>query len=292
MDENNPLDPQASQPNQNPAPQPVVPTDQFFQPSVNPAATPVPVNPTVEPTVVTPQAAQQPIEQPVTVQPVQNTTQPEASAQSPQPIVGDQAPQPQQPPAPVAEHQTDTLGIISIVLFFVFSLAGLIVGIIGIRRAKKRGYSATLSIIGTVLNGVAMSFVALILPLLVITTFSGIQQKGRDTERQTDIRAIHGQLEAYYAQKGAYPLLTELNDSSWRQTNMSSLGTTALTDPRNETDSALKSAPTAGAYSYQVYEVDNITPCTIAAKCAKYTLTATLDGSINGSNTYIKTSLN
>ena len=50
-----------------------------------------------------------------------------------------------------------------------------------------------------------------ILAALVVTTFTGIQQKARDTERQTDIKAVHGQLEAYYAQNGAYPALADLN---------------------------------------------------------------------------------
>ena len=41
-----------------------------------------------------------------------------------------------------------------------------------------------------------------ILATLVIVTFSGVQQKARDSERKTDINAIAGQLEAGYANKG------------------------------------------------------------------------------------------
>jgi prepilin-type N-terminal cleavage/methylation domain-containing protein len=44
-----------------------------------------------------------------------------------------------------------------------------------------------------------------ILAALVITTYNGIQQKGRNTERTTDLKAVQGQLEAYYASNGRYP---------------------------------------------------------------------------------------
>ncbi len=38
----------------------------------------------------------------------------------------------------------------------------------------------------------------------------------RDTERQSDIKAIHGQVEAYHTQNGKYPTLSDINDSDWR----------------------------------------------------------------------------
>src|SRR5882757_3970226 len=71
-----------------------------------------------------------------------------------------------------------------------------------------------------------------ILAGLVITTFTGIQQKARNTERQTDIKAIHGQVEAYYAQNGRYPTLANLNDVTWRGANMKGLDPEALKDPK------------------------------------------------------------
>lgn len=130
-----------------------------------------------------------------------------------------------------------------------------------------------------------------ILAGLVVTTFNGIQQKGRDTERQTDIKAIHGQLEAYYAQNGLYPLLADVNDSTWRGTNMKGLDPESLKDPKGNAQT-LVAAPAAAAYSYQVFESNGTTGCTVAANCAKYTLTATLEGTINGQGTYVKSSLN
>lgn len=132
-----------------------------------------------------------------------------------------------------------------------------------------------------------------ILAALVVTTFNGIQQKGRDTERETDIKAIHGQLEAYYAQNGLYPLLSDVNSAAWRQTNMKGLDNEALRDPKGTPGTfTLAGAPATAVYSLQVYEADGTTSCTVAANCAKYTLTATLEGQINGSSTYVKQSLN
>lgn len=128
-----------------------------------------------------------------------------------------------------------------------------------------------------------------ILAALVITTFNGIQQKGRDTERQTDIKALHGQLEAYYAQKGFYPTLANVNDSAFRSANMKGLDGEALRDPKGSAQT-LVASPVANSYAYAVAPTgcDNTT----GNECTSYTLTATLEGTIEGNNTYTKTSLN
>lgn len=127
-----------------------------------------------------------------------------------------------------------------------------------------------------------------ILAALVITTFSGIQQKGRDTERQTDIKALHGQLEAYYAQNGRYPTLADVNSGTFRSANLKGLDAEALQDPKGSAQT-LVAAATANSYAYVVAPTgcDNTT-----TDCAGYTLTATLEGQIEGSSTYSKTSLN
>ena len=44
-----------------------------------------------------------------------------------------------------------------------------------------------------------------ILAAIVISTYSGIQVKERNSKRQTDIVAIQTQLEAFYSQNGYYP---------------------------------------------------------------------------------------
>lgn len=128
-----------------------------------------------------------------------------------------------------------------------------------------------------------------ILAALVITTFSGIQQKGRDTERQTDIKALHGQLEAYYAQNGRYPTLANVNDATFRSGNLKGLDEGALKDPKG-TAGTLVSAAVANSYAYVA--TPNNCDNGAGGDCAGYTLTATLEGQIDGSSTYSKTSLN
>ena len=126
-----------------------------------------------------------------------------------------------------------------------------------------------------------------ILAALVITTFTGIQQKARNTERQTDIKALHGQVEAYFAQNGKYPTLANLNDTTWRAANMKGLDAEALKDPRG-TAQTLVAAPAADAYAYAVLASDD-TACDNTTKdCAKYTLTTTYEGG----GTFAKTNLN
>lgn len=111
-----------------------------------------------------------------------------------------------------------------------------------------------------------------ILAALVVTTFAGIQKKARNTERETDIKAIHGQLEAYFSEKNTYPTLAELNDATWRGTNMKSLDSEALKDPQG-TAQTLAAAAAAKTYSY-VVTCDSATP----PNCTEYTLTATREG--------------
>lgn len=136
-----------------------------------------------------------------------------------------------------------------------------------------------------------------ILAGLVITTFSGIQQKARDTERVTDIKAIHAQVEAFWAQKGYYPSLTDLNDrtatTGFVAVNLKGLDAEAFKDPKAATTAvSLVAAPAASVYAYAVTNSAGTTCEADDTTCAKYTLTSTLEGTLNGSGVFAKTSLN
>lgn len=143
-------------------------------------------------------------------------------------------------------------------------------------KLKQHGFTIVELLIVIVVIG--------ILAALVITTFTGIQQKARNTERQTDIKAIHGQVEAYYAQNGRYPTLANLNDSTWRAANMKGLDAEALKDPKGSAQTLVDTAG-ANAYSYAVTPsgCDNST-----TDCTGYTLTATYEGG----GTFAKSNLN
>jgi len=131
-----------------------------------------------------------------------------------------------------------------------------------------------------------------ILALLVITTYSGIQQKARNSKRQTDIQSLQTQMEAFFSQNGYYPSLTDMNSSAWRTTNMKSLDTGALTDPSNPTQSTtLLAAPAAKSYAYAVTDSAGASCEATDTNCAKYTLTGTYEGTVNGAATYTKSNL-
>lgn len=130
-----------------------------------------------------------------------------------------------------------------------------------------------------------------ILAALVITTFTGIQQKARDTERQTDIKALQGQIEAYYAQKGNYPTRTNVNDSGWRGTNMKGLDAEALKDPKNPaaTGTLAATVSTTG-YRYDVLTTADASCEADETGCVKYTLEADMEQS--GAANFSKSNLN
>lgn len=119
-----------------------------------------------------------------------------------------------------------------------------------------------------------------ILAALVITTYGGIQGKARDSERQSDLQAVQTQIEAFYANNNYYPTLANMNDSTWRDTNMKNLDEAALQDP-SETSDAVTSGPLSGsaasATNKNIYGyVATPDGCTDQA-CTGYTLTAWLE---------------
>ena len=136
-----------------------------------------------------------------------------------------------------------------------------------------------------------------ILATLVITTYSGVQAKNRNNDRQLDIDTIQSQLETYYAQYSKYPTLANLNDTAWREANMKNLSEKSLQDPRwtdklkactVDTKVSVITSATADCYAYQPIGADG-SPCdNVTIGCAQYTLTATLEG---GSK-YVRGSLN
>ena len=146
-------------------------------------------------------------------------------------------------------------------------------------KTKQQGFTIVELLIVIVVIG--------ILAALVITTFTGIQQKARDTERTTDIKAIHGQVEAYYAQKGYYPSLTDINGAAWRTANMKGLDQEALKDPKGAAYT-LAAAPSATAYGYAVANSAGTSCEADSTTCSTYTLTANLEAG----GTFAKTALN
>ena len=122
-----------------------------------------------------------------------------------------------------------------------------------------------------------------ILAALVVTTYSGIQAKARDSKRKTDLQALQTQIEAYYAENNAYPSNTNINTVSWRNTNMKSLNVEAMKDPSSSAATpTLKNDATIVVADKQ-YGYAPTTDANGACEgatdtCTKYTLTAYLEG--------------
>ena len=195
--------------------------------------------------------------------------------------------------APVAQDPGNTLAIVSLVLFILgLPLIGIILAIVSKNKTRKAGLpSATLATVSLILNIIGFVISLGIILLLITTTFSGVQSKARNSKRQTDISTLQTQLESYYAQKNHYPSLTELNDSSWRSTNLGGLDSTALEDPSNPGDNRLFPVPTAKHYAYSVTDKTGASCENDDTKCQEYSLTATFEGTVNGQTTYVKTNL-
>jgi general secretion pathway protein G len=146
----------------------------------------------------------------------------------------------------------------------------------------------------TVVELVIIIIVVAILSAIVLGTNNGIQQKSRNTERQTDIQMIQSKLEAFYSQNGYYPSLTNMNTLSWRKTNLPALNSSYLIDPSSyETANTVQLAASPGpkVYSYQVTDSNGNSCESDDTNCAKYTLTATYEGKVDGSKTYQKQNL-
>src|SRR6185437_14654013 len=90
-------------------------------------------------------------------------------------------------------------------------------------KQKSKGF--------TIVELLIVIVVIAILATLVIVTFTGIQQKARDSQRQTDITALDQHLEAFYGENGYYPTLKDLQTTSFVADNMKGLDPQALVSP-------------------------------------------------------------
>jgi prepilin-type N-terminal cleavage/methylation domain-containing protein len=144
-----------------------------------------------------------------------------------------------------------------------------------LKKVTQKGFTIVELLIVIVVIG--------ILAALVITTYNGIQQKGRNTERQTDAKALQGQLEAYYAQNGGYPADGAMTET-FIGTSMKGLDKEALRDPKAAVGAfTLGTAASANQYGYDAAPDG----CTTAANdCVSYTLTYREEG--KSTNTEVK----
>jgi len=144
----------------------------------------------------------------------------------------------------------------------------------------------------TIVELLIVIVVIAILATLVIVTFTGIQQKARDSQRQTDINALDSHVEAFYAQNGAYPTTAQLNSTTWRAKYMKGLDPQTIVSPKGDSVGT-NNAPTNDAYWYIPTQDDGTTACSggdttttgtspnVDTACTKFTMGAKLEGGTN-----------
>lgn len=118
-----------------------------------------------------------------------------------------------------------------------------------------------------------------ILAALVLNTFSGVQKRARDTQRQTDINAIATQLEVYYNDEGGYPPVATIDTP-----NLKGIDEGALTPPGHDSRqiaaisganalTALGGRSANSTYGYERFEADGTTVCAdTVLSCPKFKL--------------------
>lgn len=121
-----------------------------------------------------------------------------------------------------------------------------------------------------------------ILAALVLVTFTGVQQKARNTERQTDLKAIASHLEVYNAQQGYYPAQTDLTSSTanavtgFVSASLKGLDKEALRDPKGANYYLAAGNATSNQYGYvpSPANCDN----TAGNECVSFVLTHLPEG--------------
>lgn len=124
-----------------------------------------------------------------------------------------------------------------------------------------------------------------ILAALVITSYAGVSQRARNSERQTDINAIATQLEVYYANNSSYPTAANLADQTWRTTYGFKIDTAAFQDPAvgapaNLVSSATETADPVASKDGYFYWTDG----------TRYRLSARYEALTGTAGTYVKKS--
>lgn len=138
----------------------------------------------------------------------------------------------------------------------------------------------------TTIELIVLFVICCVLAGLIMATHNGIDQRQDNTERQRDIDELRVAMEAYYTEHNQYPTLADVNNPTWRATNMKDLNLQALRDP-DSSSYRLVATPGKNVYAYSVMSTSG-KPCDDMHNiCTQYVLTATLAGG----GTYVENNL-
>ncbi len=121
-----------------------------------------------------------------------------------------------------------------------------------------------------------------ILAAIVLNTFSGVQARARNTERQTDMKSLASQMEIYYSSNAGYPLASALDYNGTPARTGSDIAAllpgidrNAVIAPgaaggvTNSIDNIVPGITVTNIYGYIAYDSNGTTLCTVAP-CSKY----------------------
>ena len=102
-------------------------------------------------------------------------------------------------------------------------------------QAKKQGFTIIELLVSIVVIG--------ILSTIMIVSYTGIQQRSRDTDRASDMTQLKIAIEKYHSEKSMYPAVCSADDTECAASSLSSVLETEFIksvphDPRNTADSA------------------------------------------------------
>lgn len=148
----------------------------------------------------------------------------------------------------------------------------------------------------TLIELLIVTIIVCILATLVGLTYSGVQSKNRNSERQANIKSLQSYLETYYAQHTQYPTSANLASAEWRKANLKDMPPDTIRDPQwsDKAECTAKDLPIPSdkpvkkCYSYEVTAADGAACDNDKNPCAQYTLTATFEGG----DKFVKSSLN
>jgi prepilin-type N-terminal cleavage/methylation domain-containing protein len=161
-------------------------------------------------------------------------------------------------------------------------------------KNKNKGFTIVELLIVIIIIG--------ILATLVIVTFTGINQKARNSKRQTDVNAITSHVQAFYAQYGFYPTQADLVSTSFRSSYMKGLDAKALQDPKQNGTGTIGTSVGAAQYGYVASSTVTGNTCnnTTATDdtggapqdntCDTFQVQAQMEGQPAGSNLFTKSS--
>lgn len=110
---------------------------------------------------------------------------------------------PNQIPPPLNTHppasESNTPALLGLIFAFVFAPAGLIISIIGLKKAKQlNGEGRDLALAGVIVSSIATAiFVIGLIISIILIAVPTFRQYNRDEQRQTDIDAVKVQLDNY-----------------------------------------------------------------------------------------------